>query len=127
AAQRSADPAPAPSPTTLEPPPPTDTPRRSSWSRDPIGGTLVGTGAAILVGGAGLYGASFGVAAREQPRTQSAHESRRRQVRNLAGTGIPLMAVGAALFVGGVVRWAVLARRGRDATARPGDALRVRF
>ena len=116
AAQRSAEPTPAPAPAAAEAPP-RDLPSRSdAWYRDPIGGTLVGTGAAILVGGAGLYGASFGVAAREQPDTQSEHESRRRQVRSLAGTGIPLMAVGAAILVGGVVRWAVLARRQRGRT-----------
>jgi hypothetical protein len=111
AMQRSNAAEPAPTATAAEPAPSDRAP--DTWYRDPIGGTLVGTGAAILVGGAGLYGASFGVAARERPDMQSEHESRRRQVRSLAATGIPLMAAGAAILVGGIVRWAVLARRQR--------------
>lgn len=90
-------------------------PSPTRWARDPIGGTLVGTGAAVLLAGAGLYGAAFGVAGRAQPDAQSEHESRRRQVRSLAGTGIPMMAVGAALLIGGIARWAVLARREKRA------------
>lgn len=104
---------PSPAPTSTEPVPRDRSPSPDAWWRDPIGGTLVGIGGAILAGGAGLYGASFGVAAREQPDAQSEHESRRRQVQSLAGTGIPLMAVGAAVLLGGIARWAVLARRQR--------------
>jgi hypothetical protein len=115
----------APPAASLDPetsPPRDRAPAPARWSRDPIGGTLVGTGAAVLLAGAGLYGAAFGVAGRAQPDAQSEHESRRRQVRSLAGTGIPMMAVGAALLVGGIARWTVLARREKRARTASVDA-----
>jgi hypothetical protein len=91
---------------TPEPPPPA----RVKWWRDPAGGALLGTGLAATAVGATLYGLSF-ARARDQPgETEMAFEDRRQSVRSFSAAGITLLAVGGALLVGAIVRYAVVGR-----------------
>jgi tetratricopeptide (TPR) repeat protein len=98
---------------------------RRPWYADPLGTSLVAVGGAGVIVGVGLGIAS----ARE---TRSAREAtveeqyirRAERSDSLRIAAIVTAAVGGALLVGGVVRWAVLARRGRAPTK---NALVVRF
>ena len=103
-------------------------PRARPWYRDPAGGVLMGVGIPLLATGVGLYAGSFALASRSPPAMQSDHESRRDRVRALAASGLPIMAVGAALVIAGAIRWGVVAReqrRGAVSVAQGG--LRFRF
>jgi hypothetical protein len=98
---------------------------RRAWWRDPWGGALVSIGSASLVTGAVLVG----LAHREAGRASGAADDRgygdhieRAQTRQIAGATV--MSVGAALAVGGAVRWAVLARRGRERNVAIAPTLR---
>ena len=100
------------------------------WYRDPAGAVLV------AVGGAGL---GAGVALTILARTQQAEAERATDVvrygeRNdravaLSRASIPVLVVGGALAIGGAVRYGLLARRQRAATARVriGPSLSIRF
>lgn len=103
--------------------------RRPPWWQDPAGVSLVAIGTAGLAAG-GVIG---GVAQAHRQRAADAtveeryadHEQRFESLRTAA---VVTAAVGAALVVGGVIRWAVVARRSR----RPGQAtafrpLQIRF
>ena len=93
--------------------PPTEAPAPPSpWPRDVPGAALLGSGVAVAVGGIVLVG--LGVA-RTQSRDESeaGFERRAQSVRTLATVGGSLVAVGAALLIGSVVRYAVVARRSR--------------
>lgn len=138
-----ATPVPTPIATTTEPPPdaaPTDvTPTASRsprpWWRDAAGWSLAGTGAAALVAGVALV-----VVADARDRDADALGSHgafddaidRAIVEQRAGFG--LLGVGGALVLGGILRFAVVARRSARA-ARPvavdlgprGLSLRGRF
>ena len=107
-------PAPASAPPSDESPPP---PRRR-WYADPLGGALAGIGLAVTATGAGLYGASFSLARDDEGESESEHRERRTRVRRFAAAGITLLATGGALLIGGIVRYAVVAR----AEGSPGQA-----
>lgn len=84
------------------------------WHRDPLGASLVATGAAALVAGAALTA----VAHRDVDRAADAPDDRDYvdrldRARTLQIAGATLMPVGAALVIGGAIRWAVLAKRDR--------------
>ena len=122
---------PEPSPPRVEVPPPVveedrTRPRERPWYRDPAGGVLVGIGVPVLAAGVGLYAGSFALAGQPQPGAQSEHESRRDRVRVLAATGVPLLAVGAALVIAGAIRWGLLARQ-QSRTELGASGLRFRF
>jgi hypothetical protein len=123
--------APAPQREPVAPPPAPDDDRvhasHGQWYRDPLGGVLVGVGVPVLVAGVGLYAGSFVLAGRPRPDMQSEHESRRDRVRALAGTGLPLCAVGAALVIAGAIRWGIVARRHRAADPVSLDSNGLRF
>jgi hypothetical protein len=128
-------------PPRVEPPPASSTtaassvteddraqPRARPWHRDPAGGVLVGVGVPLLATGIGLYAGSFALAGRSQPAMQTEHESRRDRVRALAASGLPIMAVGAALVIAGAIRWGVVARQQRrGAVSVAPSGLRFRF
>ncbi len=112
---------PLPPPESRPPPPPTLVsepelaPRPSApprWPRDVAGGVLLGSGVAVAVVGAVVYGVGFG-RARARTETEADYERRERSVRSLSAAGISLMAAGGALLVGSVIRYAVVARRNR--------------
>jgi hypothetical protein len=83
---------------------------------------LLGSGLALAVTGAALYGAAF---ARADARMESeqAYEARQQSVRTLAAVGGGLLIGGSALLVGSVVRYAIVARRER---VRGGETSRRR-
>ncbi|MEM6995184.1 MAG: hypothetical protein AAF721_32025, partial [Myxococcota bacterium] len=98
---------------------------RPAWARDVAGGVLVGTGAFATVAGVGFYAGSFSMA-RDREESEADFEGRAQRVRNTAAVGITLMAVGGALVVGGIVRYAIVARRAKT-SARLGAPLVWRF
>lgn len=108
---------PVPAPVQDEPPPP---PPR--WPRDVAGGVLLGSGLAVTIAGAAVYGTAFARASARPQESEQAYESRQRSTRTLAATGAGLMVGGSALLVGSVVRYVLVARRqrahGRDRSAR---------
>jgi tetratricopeptide (TPR) repeat protein len=83
------------------------------WQRDPLAIGLVASGAAVLVVGLGLFGRAF-AEHRAAQRTDDHDEFDRRvgKARVLSPIGIVGISLGAALVVGGAVRWAVMRRRG---------------
>lgn len=85
---------------------------RPAWRRDVTGGALLGSGLTISVGGAAVLGIG---AARTQPRQESetGFERRRDSVRTLYVVGGSMIAVGSALLIGSIVRYAIVARRAR--------------
>ena len=111
-------------PATLEPPPPTPpldpsppaARPRPAWHRDMAGGVLLGAGLAIAVAGAATLGAGF-TRADDRDFPESQYEARERSVRNLTIAGATLMAAGGALLVSAVIRYAIVARRGRRASS----------
>jgi tetratricopeptide (TPR) repeat protein len=105
-----------------EPPPPTP----PQWWRDPLGTSFVVVGGALVVTGIGL-----GIGSARQLRLARAatveddyirHAGRLQPMRIAA---IVTGSIGAALLVGGIVRWALVAR-GKTAHARA-EGLRIRF
>lgn len=95
-----------------------DEPRARPWYRDPWGGTLVGVGAvAIGVGGA-LYGVARADArAAGEANDVGTYGDRIDRAYTLSRVGPAVLGVGGALVIAGVVRWAMLARRGRSSDA----------
>lgn len=86
--------------------------RGAHWARDPLGGALVGAGVVALAVGGGLYGrARVDERAAMQASNVVDYGERIDRAYTLGRAGLPVMIVGGALVVGGVVRWVVLARR----------------
>jgi hypothetical protein len=85
-------------------------PTRPRWWRDPAGGVLLGGGLAVAVTGAALYGVSFSRANDGVGESEMQFEDRRQSVRNSSAAGISLLAVGGALVLGAVIRYAVVSR-----------------
>ena len=106
-----------PKPEPLQPVAPPPEPKRP-WHRDPAGAALLGSGLVFAAIGAGLLGGSF-ARARDRRESESAWESRGRSVRVLSTSGIVLLGTGGALVVASVVRWAIVARRGRASSPAP--------
>lgn len=127
------EPPPPPAVTTpppAEPPPPRRDPAPRPWHRDPAGATLVAVGAAGLVAGTVLAV----VARTEQAEAERASDVDEYGEHNdravtLSRAAIPVLAVGGALLVGGVVRWALLASKQKRTSARVrvGASLAIRF
>lgn len=109
-------PPPVPVDPVIEPPP---EPKPRPWHRDPLAAALVGGGGAALVAGAVLIPLGYGRA----EKADGASDDRRfasgyRTASRLELGGAVALSVGAALVIGGVVRWVVLRRRARTADAR---------
>lgn len=111
-----AEPEPEPTPT---PPTPTaseddePTESRATWARDPWGGVLVAIGGVAAITGGGLLLVSNGSKDAPPAETERAHAQRETGVRNTSTAGLVLLGAGAALLIGGIVRYSVLARRSR--------------
>ncbi len=103
------EPEPAPPPT----PPSEDQPSRASWARDPWGGILVGVGSVAAISGGGLLLLSGSSTDAPDAETERAHAQRETNVRNTSTAGFILIGAGTALLIGGIVRYSILARRGR--------------
>lgn len=100
------EPAVEPGPSIEDEPPP------RSWRRDPAGIALVSTGASLLGAGIGLMVAAevHDATARDQP----SHDEFLQRIDTAATeqlVGIVALGVGGAVAVGGVIRFAVVARR----------------
>lgn len=95
--------------------PPVSKPPRP-WHRDPLAIGLVTSGAVVLAVGLGLYGRSFVERNKAEETTDHAEFDRRlRRAQIMSPIGIAGISVGAALVVGGAVRWAVLRSREKRA------------
>jgi tetratricopeptide (TPR) repeat protein len=117
-------PAPAPPPVVTAPPPlepPTDRPpprarpTHRPWWRDPAGGALLGSGLVLAAtGGALLGGAAVRGNAADDAATAGDYRDAIATARGLEVAGFTLLGVATGLVVGGVVRWAIVARRKGD-------------
>ncbi len=115
---REAELAPEPEPEPEPAPTPVDAPKR--WPRDVLGGVLVGVGGALLVTGTGLaVAAELGDARVDAASTQGEFESQLQRAQRLAYASYAVFAVGGALAIGGVVRWAVVAKRSKQVSLAP--------
>jgi tetratricopeptide (TPR) repeat protein len=118
-------PAPEPEPPPASPPPPAAettpardpvdaAPRPRPWYRDPWGGVLTATGVAALAIGGGLYGRA--VNDEKAARTADdviVYADKIERASTLSRAGIAMFAVGGALTLAGIIRWAVVGARNR--------------
>jgi tetratricopeptide (TPR) repeat protein len=113
------EPEPEPAPPVSPPPPVTAEPRPEPvdaapkteprpWHRDPWGGVLTGLGLAGLAVGGGLYGQAR---ADEKAADTADDVVRIERASTLSRAGIAMFAVGGALTIAGIVRWAVVGAR----------------
>ncbi len=103
---------PEPDPDIDEPLPDDPAPPMRPWHRDPLGGALVGVGAAGVAIGIGLLAAA--AVERNNPCDQyDCFQAQRLRMDRFTIAGAVVLGVGGALLVGGVVRWAVLGKRQR--------------
>jgi hypothetical protein len=102
----------APEPDVAPPTPARDVPQPRRWWQDRVGGALVGSGLALALVGGGLLG---GAAARAQTADRADQAGEYRDgiavARGLNVAGLTVIGVATSLVIGGVVRWAVIARR----------------
>lgn len=120
------EPVPAPQPADDDPLPPPAPAPAPPWHRDITGGVLLGTGLAVAVVGAALYGTSF-ARADDRGGSEEEYDDRRRRIRTFAATGGALMIGGGALIVGSIIRYAIVAKRGRASRVAWHGPLYVRF
>jgi hypothetical protein len=113
------------------PPPEVDPPRdqppardkQRPWHRDPLGGALVGVGLATTAAGAGVLIAAE-VQNSQRPPTYGMFAQQNDRITTMRIAGGVVLGVGAALLIGGVVRWAVLgAKQKRLGAVRPSGPL----
>jgi tetratricopeptide (TPR) repeat protein len=92
-------------------PAPAPPPKRSSWIRDPLGGVLTTIGLAGVATG----GALIGVARDEGAHAGDSYQrfADAQNAMSLWTGGVVSLSVGGALILGGIVRYAVVARRSR--------------
>jgi tetratricopeptide (TPR) repeat protein len=91
------------------------TPERP-WQKDPLAIGLVTSGAAVLVVGTGLFGRAFVEhKSAQRSRDHAEFDRRVRRARVLSPIGIAGISLGAALVLGGVVRWVIVRRRAKAA------------
>lgn len=114
-----------PQPIADEPLPPLQPPPKP-WHRDVTGGVLLGTGLAVATIGAALYGTSF-AQADDRGGTEQQYDDRRDRVRALSASGAALMIGGGALVIGSIIRYAVVAKRGRSSRVAWRGPFVVRF
>jgi tetratricopeptide (TPR) repeat protein len=105
---------PTPAPVT----PTDDRPKAKAWYADPVGGVLVGVGVAgVGVGGAlmGMGASAAGKADDED--SHAAYLDARDRATGLRNGGAIALSIGGALLVGGIVRYAVVAKKGKEGKA----------
>lgn len=91
-------------------------PAERPWHRDPLGGVLVGLGAAGVATGVGLLAAAA-VEHNNPSETYDTFERQQERADRMTIAGAVVVGVGGALLVGGVIRWAVLGARQRGRTS----------
>lgn len=97
------------------PPPPVEKdepPKAKAWYKDPLGGVLAGVGVVGVGVGAGLLGA--GASAAKGAPDQDSHMDyldERDRATGLRNGGAIALSIGGALLVGGIIRYAVVAKK----------------
>lgn len=94
------------------PPPPDEPPESKAWYKDPVGGALVGMGIVGVGVGAGLMGA--GSSAARGAADLGSHMDyldERDRATGLRNGGAIALSIGAALMVGGVIRYVLVAKK----------------
>jgi hypothetical protein len=119
-------------PSTTADEPRTAPPSRVKWYRDPAGGVLVATGGVSAIIGGSLLG--FAISRDRKAggaATEGAYVDAKDAVEKPHRAGIAMLATGGALLVGGIIRWAVVARgkggRKRGDASLQSKASRVRL
>lgn len=95
-----------------------ETPKAKKWIADPVGGILTGTGLAGVAVGAALLGVATSKAKKvDDEEKNSAYHEARKQATALRNGGLAALAIGGSLVLAGVIRYAVLAKKNKTATA----------
>ena len=100
------------------------------WQRDATGWTLLGSGAAVTVVGGVMLGLGNAAArATRSVSSQSEHRALSVRAKQLQPTGIAMIAVGSALWLGGAIRMALVDRghRAQSAQSRRFEGLSIFF
>jgi tetratricopeptide (TPR) repeat protein len=109
------EPEPEPAPVTKDEPPPSKAKR---WYADPVGGVLVGVGVVGVGAGAGLMGAAASRAGKVADEgSHSDYLDARDGATKLRNGGAIALSIGGALVIGGVVRYAIVAKQGKQVKA----------
>jgi tetratricopeptide (TPR) repeat protein len=110
---------------------PDDKPRDAKvrkWYADPTGGVLFAVGIVGVGVGGGLLGVAMSTAKKAPDAGGNAdYEAQRDRATTLRNAGAAVLAIGGALLIGAVVRYAVVARKGKKATAMRFDGVTLRF
>lgn len=106
-----------------EPPPPEpvgtdDQPKAKAWYKDPVGGVLVGVGVAGVGAGVGLLAvASSRAKGASELDSHTDYLDARTGATSLRNGGAIALSIGGALVIGGVVRYLLVAKKNKAATA----------
>ena len=97
----------------------TDVKSERKWYADPAGGVLVGTGAlGIAIGAALIPIANRQARSARDEFLHQEFDDRYRSARRARAAGISVLAVGGALVLGGIIRYAIVASRDRRGASR---------
>lgn len=108
------EPEPEPAPVT----PKDEQPKAKAWYADPVGGVLVGVGVVGVGVGAGLMGAGASAAGKAADMdSHSEYLDARDRATGLRNGGAIALSIGGALVVGGVVRYVLVAKKGKQGKA----------
>jgi tetratricopeptide (TPR) repeat protein len=98
---------------TTDTPPSEDKPRRSKkWSRDPLAISLTAVGSAGVAAGVGVLAAGL-IQKKKSLENYGEYDERHVPARNMTIAGGVVLGVGAAVLIGGIVRFAVLGSRAK--------------
>ncbi len=98
--------------------PPRRSPPVPAWYRDPLGGALVGVGAAALGVGGGLYGqARVDARAADRATNVVTYGERIDRAAVLSRAGVVTLVAGGVLVTAGAVRWILVARARKKQSA----------
>ena len=90
-----------------------------AWYKDPVGGVLVGIGVAGVVTGGALMGvASSRAKSVGDADTNQDYVDAKDSAKTLNTGGVVALSVGGALLVGGIIRYAIVAKKNKAQTAR---------
>ena len=95
-----------------------DEPKAKAWYKDPVGGVLVGVGVVGVGVGAGLLGAASSRAKKAaDEEMHSDYLAARDKATGLRNGGAVALSIGGALLLGGVVRYVLVAKKGKQEKA----------
>ena len=104
------DPAPVAAPTKTD-----DEPKAKKWYADPLGGVLVGVGVVGIGVGAGLLGVASSSAGKvDDEESNEDYLAARDRATGLRNGGVAALSVGGALLLGGIIRYAVVAKKNKQ-------------